>query len=195
MIFNLKKRNDIRKKNIYLRNKLNLKKKNILSKKLVVNISKYLPIKHAKNIAIFYSVRGEINTKILINFFWEQKKNIYLPIIHPFINKQLLFILYNKDTNLIPNKFNIPEPELNISNLIPLHLLDIIFVPTIAFDKKGNRLGSGGGYYDRTFQNLKKYNFLLIGIAYDFQKVQKIKKENWDITLNTIITPSKIYEC
>lgn len=124
----------------------------------------------------------------------EKKKNIYLPIIHPFANKKLLFVLYKKNTNLIINKFNIPEPELNILNLIPLDLLDIVFVPIIAFDKKGNRLGSGGGYYDRTFQNSKKKNTLLIGIAYDFQEVKEIKKEKWDVTLDIIITPSKIYK-
>lgn len=116
-----------------------------------------------------------------------------MPVLHPFLYKKLLFIKYSKNTILKLNKFNIFEPELKYNKIIKLEKLDIVIIPIVAFDIKGNRLGSGHGYYDRTFQNYKKYKLKLVGLAYDFQKVVCIKNTMWDIPLHSIITSSKIY--
>ena len=82
------------------------------------------------------------------------------------------------------NKYGIPEP---ISDKIIYP--DILLVPIVAFDKNFNRIGYGGGFYDRYIKRIKKVkNILTIGLAYSFQKVKKIKINRNDMKLNFIVT-------
>ncbi|MFY2365653.1 5-formyltetrahydrofolate cyclo-ligase, partial [Klebsiella pneumoniae] len=76
----------------------------------------------------------------------------------------LLFFRYQQDTRLKPNSFSILEPELDLTALIPQSQLDIIFTPLVAFDTQGNRLGMGGGFYDRTLQHWQQKNFQPVGL-------------------------------
>lgn len=185
----------LRKKMNHMRKHISYRYKHMSSVAVTKNALNYLPIKKAKNIALFFSINGELNTYSLIYELLKNKKKIYLPVIHPFSFNQLLFIRYNYFTKLKINRLKIPEPKLNITDLIPLKLLDVIIMPILAFDHYGNRLGMGGGFYDRTLQNNDQYKLLLIGLAYDFQRVPKLEKENWDVSLSSIITPYKIYSC
>ena len=141
-----------------------------------------------KNIAIFLSFDGEISTKNIIKQLWENKKNIFLPVLHPFSKGHLLFLAYTPSTPMIKNKFGILEPQLNVQNILPIEELDIIFTPLVAFDKDNNRLGMGGGFYDRTLQYTKIYHFISVGLAYKWQQVNKLPIESWDQPLNYIIT-------
>ncbi|WP_348666520.1 5-formyltetrahydrofolate cyclo-ligase [Arsenophonus symbiont of Ornithomya chloropus] len=157
--------------------------------KLILNQKKVLSADH---IGLFLSFDGEINTNFLIKNLWKYKKKIYLPFLN-FCNQEIMFIKYSSNTLLKKNCFNIYEPLANTKHIIPIKNIDIIFVPLVAFDKKGNRLGMGGGYYDKLLKNLKK-NTHPIGLAYDFQLVHKIPIEPWDISLPEIITESKIWK-
>ena len=88
---------------------------------------------------------------------------------------------------LLINKYGIPEP---ISNRIKFP--DILLVPLVAYDKNYNRVGYGGGFYDRYIKNIKKYKKVItIGLAYSFQKVKKIPVNKNDIKLDFIITEKK----
>lgn len=89
---------------------------------------------------------------------------------------------------------NFFEPQNKKTNLISLKNLEIIIMPVVAFDIKGNRLGMGSGCYDRTLFNWKKSKIIRIGIAYDFQLTNKILKKKWDVPLSSLITPTKIWE-
>lgn len=110
----------------------------------------------ANHIALYLPVDGEISTKLLIKTLWQQGKNIYLPVLHPFSAGHLLFLCYRPDTPMRRNKFGIEEPVLDVRNIFPIDSLDIIFTPLVACDKEGNRLGMGGGFYDRSLQNWQK---------------------------------------
>ncbi|OCG15944.1 5-formyltetrahydrofolate cyclo-ligase [Gilliamella sp. App6-5] len=144
-------------------------------------------INAAKNIAIFLSFDGEVETQPIINYLWQKNKSVYLPIIHPFSSKHLLFLKYTSQTQLIKNKFGILEPELNILNVLPSHQLDIIFTPLVAFDQRGYRMGMGGGFYDRLLANYQTQQILPIGLAFACQKVRHIDNQPWDIQLPEII--------
>ncbi|HGJ5873378.1 5-formyltetrahydrofolate cyclo-ligase [Arsenophonus apicola] len=148
-------------------------------------------IRSASHLGLFLSYDGEINTAPLIKNLWAQNKKVYLPVLHPFNRYQLLFLQYRPDTLLIKNRFNIAEPTLNVMDVIPIAQLDVLFVPLVAFDKQGQRLGMGGGFYDRLLFNWRKKNFFPIGLAHDCQLVDKIPTAPWDIPLPEIITPSK----
>ena len=143
--------------------------------------------------ALYISVDGEIDTHGVIEWCLAKGKKVALPVIHPFSKGQLLFLKYDKNTVMNPNRYNIPEPELNVQNVVPLNHIDIIFTPLVAFDNQGNRLGMGGGYYDRTLQfyHQGKNGPYPIGLALDIQEVENLPTDTWDVPLPEIITPTR----
>lgn len=180
----------IRKSIRQLRNNLSKKEQHIASIKITYNTLNFMPIIKAKKIAIFFSVDGEVNTNQLITKLWKLNKQTYLPILNRDIPYHLLFLQYTPKTQLILNKYNIPEPIFNIKQLVKLNQLDVIILPLVAFDLKGNRLGMGKGFYDRTLQlNPIKKNFLL-GLAYNFQLINNVPHNKLDVPLSAVITPS-----
>ena len=182
-------RTDIRNK----RQSLSAEFQALAGRQLADKLSQHLRVKQSCNIAIFLSNDGEINTIPFIEWCWANNKKVYLPVIHPFSKGHLLFIRYDPNTKMIKNKYGILEPALNAQNIIDPLQLDIIFTPLVAFDKLGNRLGMGGGYYDRLlapwFKN--KIGGIPIGLAHDIQQVKQIPLEAWDIPLPEIITPTQ----
>ena len=126
--------------------------------------------RNAQHIALYVSFDGEISTEKLIKTLWAQDKRVYLP-----------------DTPMLKNKFGIWEPKLNVQSVLPLEELDILFTPLVAFDKQGNRLGMGGGFYDRTLQNWRNSSFIPVGLAHQCQQVEQLPTEAWDVPLHQIL--------
>ncbi len=143
--------------------------------------------RNAQHIALYVSFDGEISTDKLIKTLWAQGKQAYLPVLHPFNPNHLLFLRYLPDTPMLKNKFGIWEPKLNVQSVLPLEELDILFTPLVAFDKQGNRLGMGGGFYDRTLQHWQKSSFIPVGLAHQCQQVEQLPTEAWDVPLHQIL--------
>ena len=143
--------------------------------------------RNAQHIALYISFDGEISTDKLIKILWAQGKQVYLPVLHPFNPNHLLFLRYLPDIPMLKNKFGIWEPKLNVQNVLPLDELDILFTPLVAFDKQGNRLGMGGGFYDRTLQHWQKSPFIPVGLAHQCQQVEQLPTEVWDVPLHQIL--------
>ncbi|MCE0494101.1 5-formyltetrahydrofolate cyclo-ligase [Vibrio salinus] len=152
-------------------------------------------VSQSKHLALYLSNDGELNTRPFIEWCWKNKKQVFIPVIHPFSKGQLLFLHYHPDSQLIPNRYGIKEPKLRKNDIIPAHELDIIFTPLVAFDRRGHRLGMGGGYYDRTLEPwFRTYKGAKpIGIAHECQFIEELPIESWDIPLPKIITPNKIW--
>lgn len=164
---------------------------------LLVEQVKRLPsFKAAKHIALYFANDGELDVSPLIEFCWLQDKQVYLPVIHPFSDKHLIFLRYHATSPMVPNKFGILEPLVETQNICPISQLNIIFTPLVAFDSKGNRLGMGGGFYDRTLAPITnlptEQQADIIGLAHDCQKIENVPFESWDIPLPTIITPTQV---
>lgn len=147
----------------------------------------FIEERNAQHIALYVSFDGEISTDKLIKTLWAQDKHVYLPVLHPFNPNHLLFLRYLPDTPMLKNKFGIWEPKLNVQNVLPLKELDILFTPLVAFDKQGNRLGMGGGFYDRTLQNWRNSSFIPVGLAHQCQQVEQLPTEVWDVPLHQIL--------
>ena len=143
--------------------------------------------RNAQHIALYISFDGEISTEKLIKILWMQGKQVYLPVLHPFNPNHLLFLRYLPEIPMLKNKFGIWEPKLNVQNVLPLKELDILFTPLVAFDKQGNRLGMGGGFYDRTLQNWRNSSFIPVGLAHQCQQVEQLPTEVWDVPLHQIL--------
>ena len=139
----------------------------------------------SKVIGGYYPYNYEVDGMKILKKLEQQKYIISLPKIKK--NYQMDFFEWSINDPLKINKYGIPEP---ISNKV--RYPDILFVPLVAFDKYLNRIGYGGGFYDRYISKIrKKKNVLLIGLAYSFQKVNKIPINKYDIKLDFIITEKK----
>ncbi len=148
----------------------------------------------SQHIAFYIANDGEIDPAPLMEKAFQLNKHCYLPILHTNKIGHLGFTEFQKGDALVKNKYGIPEPS-NRDEIESVQL-DIVFVPLVAFDINGNRLGMGKGYYDKTFEFLKDANRhkpKLIGLAHEFQRYDRINAESWDIPLDCIVTEKKIY--
>lgn len=144
-----------------------------------------------KKVALFFSMDGEIGTEAAIEQLWQLQAEVYLPVIHPFNSKALVFIRYERDSELFRSPLGMLEPKVECHQICPLAQLDILFIPLVAFDNKGNRLGMGGGFYDRTLEQHYQHKHsqpAVIGLAHACQQVDQVPLECWDIPLKEIIT-------
>ncbi|MDQ7017013.1 MAG: 5-formyltetrahydrofolate cyclo-ligase [Gammaproteobacteria bacterium] len=145
---------------------------------------------NSQHIAAYWSVRGEIETAAILRHAEKLGKNLYLPLLTD--DHQLHFAPYQHNSPMQANQFRIPEPVVTNEQLIKAENLDLVLVPLLAFDNKGNRLGMGGGYYDRTFEfkqnNKQGKKPLLVGLAHGFQQVETLEAEPWDVPLDFVVT-------
>lgn len=190
----LRDRQDIRTHVRHLRRALTPEQQETAADLVAEHAINFAPVTEAEHIALFLSFDGELNTRPLIARLWHQHKQVYLPVLHPFSPGQLLFVRFTPETELTPNRLNIPEPLLDVRYVIPLAQLDVVMVPLVAFDNLGQRLGMGGGFYDRTLQNWQQHGVLPMGLAHDCQHVEKLPAAAWDVPLTTVITPAKLWQ-
>lgn len=145
-------------------------------------------LKQARSIAAYWPSKGEISLIKTLDYFQQQGKQIYLPRMQS--QKHMTFHPYCPRSALISNTFGISEPYSRRQKA--LRQVDVVLLPLVGFDSRGNRLGMGGGYYDRALAFLQQQNWrkkpLLIGIAHDFQQLDTIASESWDIPLSLIVT-------
>ena len=174
------KKSEIRKKILKIR-----KKK--YSRSLVINyklINKILLKKNFKKKIIggYYPYNYEADAMKVLENFEKRKYVISLPKIKS--KSQMDFFQWSVKDPLIINDYGIPEPTSN-KIIYP----DILLVPLVAFDQNFNRLGYGGGFYDRYIKRIKKIkNIITIGLAFSFQKVKEIPIDKYDVKLDFIIT-------
>lgn len=180
----------------HLRNALSLQEQTYVAQAVYKNTITLHPFKSSQNLAFYKAHDSEVSIDNILTKAQKMGKNCYLPVLHSY-QQRLNFHAYFLENPLIQNRFNIEEPNILRKNSTSLADLDLIFLPLVAFDEKGNRLGRGAGYYDRTLAPLKgkhSKNPLLVGIAYEFQKIDKIPVEKWDIPLNLVITEKTTYQ-
>ena len=152
------------------------------------------PIVMAQTVAVFLSFDGELDTQPLIEQLWQTGKRVYLPVLHPFSAGNLLFLHYHPQSHLVTNRLKISEPKLDVRDVLPLSQLDVLITPLVAFDEHGQRLGMGGGFYDRTLQNWQAHSIQPVGYAHDCQQVTALPVEEWDIPLPAVVTPAKVWQ-
>ena len=140
--------------------------------------------------ACYYPTKDEFDCLPIMEKIWAANKNCYLPCL---VENTLSFVLYQQHDKLQPNQYRILEPVTN--KKIALEELDIVICPLVGFDSKGNRLGMGAGYYDRTLEKIRQQKIkkcYLSGLAYEIQYVAILPKDSWDVMLDSIITEKKV---
>jgi len=163
--------------------------------KLFHRLIEHVQVNNSQHIGITLASDGEIDTLRFIKWCWENNKHTYLPVVDPIKRGHLIFLKYAHDTEMILNRYGISEPKCSVSHRCAIATLDIVFTPLVAFDLQGNRIGMGGGYYDRMLAPWfkEKKGPYPIGLAHDCQQVNNLPIEEWDVPLPEIITPSQHY--
>ena len=151
----------------------------IISRK-VLSIKK---IKSAKTYLVYLPINNEVDTKFIINFLIQNQKKIFVPA---YIEKSWVIGRLKNLDDLKRNQLKTLQPKKIIR--ADISEIDVAFVPGIAFDKNGVRLGYGKGVYDRL---LAGFSGAKIGLAYDFQIVDKIPKENHDLLMDKVISEKR----
>jgi len=160
------------------------------AKQLLSQVQKLANFQNGQKIALYLPNDGEIDTKYIQNFLKNKGFSVYLPVL---VGKSLKFSKIGK--NFRKNRYGIDEPVS--TDILNANQLNVIFMPLVGFDQFKNRIGMGGGFYDRTLsfkarqQNYK--NPKLYGLAFDCQEVAKLNVKSWDVPLDAVITPTTIY--
>tara|TARA_Y100000768_G_C23785574_1_gene590127 strand:+ start:121 stop:705 length:585 start_codon:yes stop_codon:yes gene_type:complete len=177
------------------RSRLSEKYINTASRRIFEHLVELSHYKNSTKIGCYVSTRYEVQTESIISSIHEGEKELFLPKIKP--NSEMDFVQISRKTQFYRNKFGIKEPESN--NISIESNLDLVVLPLVAFDVNKNRIGMGGGYYDRKFEklntnekNIQNREPILIGLGFDCQKTEEIQTEKWDVKLTCIISESGI---
>jgi 5-formyltetrahydrofolate cyclo-ligase len=151
----------------------------------------------SRRIAVYLPNDGEIDPVPLMARIWKTNKTCYLPILSRLKHDRLWFAPFTQDTPLAANHFGILEPVVPARTWVRAQELDLILMPLVGFDTHGNRLGMGGGFYDKSLAFLRQRTLWrkphLIGLAHDFQRVKKIEASAWDVPLQAVATDHSVY--
>lgn len=141
----------------------------------------------AKEFFTYLSHRGEVSIDDLLQRFFREKK-----IIVPKLKSRGICLYELHDPNqFTKEKFGIREPAVCMPQKA-WHKIDVALIPGVAFDMTGHRIGFGGGHFDRF---LKKMNCATIGLAYEFQIIDKVPTHQYDVPVDFIITEKRIIQC
>jgi len=142
----------------------------------------------SRTVGCYLPMSDEVDTRGIIERAWRANKRIFVPILRP--QCKLLFREIRPESTLERNSFGIWEP-IRGENINPRNL-DLVITPTVAFDRQNNRVGMGGGYFDRCFSFLRhRRHWLrpkLVGVAFACQEVEKIAPNTWDIRLYRVFS-------
>ena len=147
----------------------------------------------SKRIAVYFAINGEIGLDPVIDHALAAGKQVYLPNLDQL---DLRFSPYFRAQKMRINKFRLPEPDVDEAEMLAPAELDLVLAPLVVFDSERNRIGMGGGFYDRSFsfrKNPESTTPVLIGVAHELQKVERIVPEDWDVRLDMIVTDQAVY--
>lgn len=148
-------------------------------------------------IGAYWAVRGELPLSHALSAMYRRGQIVFLPVLAS--DEQLRFSPWLPGEPLAANRFGIPEPEKNGASVIDAHGLDVVLVPLLAFDRRGHRLGSGGGWYDRSFAFLENCprpaKTVLVGVGYSFQELPMLEVKSHDVRMDYIATEHELIDC
>jgi len=188
---------DLRRSLRIRRNTLSAEERRLAARQLALNVAGTRLFLTSRRIACYLPNDGEIDTGGIIERVGRLRKTCYLPVLSRLLHDRLWFARIGAETEFTPNRFGIPEPVVGARELVRAQELDLILMPLVGFDDDGNRLGMGGGFYDRSLEFLRHRHHWrkphVLGLAYDFQRVNGLVPDPWDIPLQGVATNRAVY--
>lgn len=179
-------KNELRKKLKKIRDDIPSDKRKIEEEIIAETLLNSEIYKNSKSIFIYNSFRSEVDTSYIIEEALDFGKIVALPITNP-IDHSMEAYEINKDSVFIQDAYGIQSPDKKTSKIINPKEIDLAIVPMLAYDSYGNRLGYGGGYYDRYLPRLRE-DAIVVGLAFSNQFVEEIPIEKYDKKLDYVIT-------
>lgn len=146
----------------------------------------------SRHIAFYLAADGEIDPAPLMARCRQLRKNCYLPVLHRWPSTHMSFQRLLPQQRWTRNRYGIREPKANRRLQVKAWRLDLVLMPLVGFDAEGNRLGMGGGFYDRSFAFKRRRTQwqapVLLGLAHHCQKTASLPSASWDIPLDGIIS-------
>ena len=191
-------RSSIRKNIRSQRRSLTKQQQHYASLRIAEQLQKHPIFLTSRRIAFFWPNDGEIDLTVALSNALDSQKSCYLPVLYRGGENRLLFARYTRNSVMRRNKFGIPEPDLARDGWVFAQQLDLVLTPLVAFDDQGNRIGMGGGFYDRTLRHLNLPNSMqrpfVLGVAHEFQHLDSVGRNAWDIPLKGAVTDERIYQ-
>lgn len=185
----------IRARKRALRNQLTCQQQSAHAVELANQVCRQQTFLNSNRIACYLANDGEIDPVHIIHTAWSLRKRVYLPVLSPF-QKKLYFAPYSPRTAMNLNRFSIPEPACSPAKWVTAWQLDLMLLPLVAFDGNGNRLGMGGGFYDRSLayrqSRTRSRRPRLIGLSHELQHEPALAANSWDIPLEMIATEERV---
>jgi len=148
-------------------------------------------------VAGYWAVGGELPLHAALAGLQARGQQYHLPVLRA--GRRLAFAPWRRGIDLQANRYGIPEPVCAPADLVAPAALELVLVPLLAFDRRGHRLGTGGGFYDRTFAFLRgaarPAQPVLVGIGYSFQETAAIAAQDWDVPMDFIATERELIDC
>ncbi len=167
-----------------------------LAARIAVQLRRMHLLTPGKRVGVYLPFRGEVDIHPIIAWARRVGCELYVPRIVSRRSSHMQFVRFGERHPLKRGAFGIHEPAGNADELEPLQL-DLVLVPLVAFDSHGTRMGMGAGFYDRAFARLagarRWRKPKLIGIAYEFQRVQQLERRPWDVALDAAVTDRGLY--
>ncbi|MCF7916315.1 MAG: 5-formyltetrahydrofolate cyclo-ligase [Candidatus Omnitrophica bacterium] len=159
------------------------------SKNVETRLSSLSLYKNSETILFYHPIKGEVDIKEIIRKAFLNKK-VCLPVTD-FVNKRLrIFEIKDLDLGLVKGAFGIREPNKEKAKELDINQIDTVIVPGLAFDRTKNRLGRGGGFYDRLLEKLPN-SVKKVGVAFDFQILSSLPTNLFtDQRVDMIVTES-----
>lgn len=163
------------------------KQREIKSQKIKKELFAHPGFKKAQTVMFYIAEKIEVNTENMIKESQKKGKKVVVPITDVNRKELIASLLVDYDKELTKGSYGIWEPKSDFARPVPLKMINIVIVPGIAFDKKGNRLGRGTGYYDRFLNKIPK-DTPTIGLAFSFQIVNSIPTFSHDVRVKNLIS-------
>jgi len=169
----------------------------LAAEQLARQLGHQLWFQRARHLGLYLPVAGELNPLPAVTRHWPRGKHLYLPVIRTYPAVSISMRPWLPGEQLLTNQYGIGEPLSAPDSQRPLWALDVLLVPLVAFDRQGNRLGMGGGFYDRLLASLagRPQRPRLVGLGYGFQEVEHLEQASWDEPLDLIVTERELIEC
>ncbi len=148
----------------------------------------------AKRVALYINAYGELPTTPIIKDLQQRQRACFVPVIDPVRPHCMRFMRLMPNTQLKTHQLGMQQPIFNYKHCVPAFSIGLILTPLVGFNTQRQRLGMGGGFYDRAFAKASKARLpTSIGLAYEWQKCVALPTEKWDNPLNYIVSDAQIY--
>lgn len=184
-------RTDLRRELRARRRALSVPRQRQAARQLQQRLRQLPELRRARRIALYWPNDGEIDPRRLAAVALPHQQ-LYLPVLQSFPALTLRFVRWTPRRRLAKNRFGIPEPRRGAR--LPAQAMDVILLPLVGFDDHGNRLGMGGGFYDRSLAFLQRQRRpapLLAGLAHACQRLPRLDAARWDVPLQLVVTDTR----